>query len=133
MKRGRKDVYAKYNMDNLRVPGYIGLDISNRTKQARFYQMIAARIMDEHQDEHPELKRIYFHDKKLKKDHSKPELLEQIGRMYVQDSFDEDSCIKAACLAAQALNAGYTVKEVKGFFTRGRKTDEWEFRKRLPK
>ena len=55
----------------------------------------------------------------------KGEIIEQLGRMLVQDGYSEDSVIEAATIAAKLYRMGYTVKEIKAYLIRVRKTGRW--------
>ena len=124
MKRGRKDVYAKHECERLRAYS-AGEEISSRTVQARFYQACSVGLLHEATDQYPELERIFQRDRENRRLKQKPEILEQLGRMWMQDGYREDDVITVARTAADALGEGYTVKEVKAYIIHGRKTGEW--------
>ena len=104
---------------------YIGEEISARTRQARFYQYTAKALLAEAASDFPEIKAVYHHDTVRRQEHEKPEILEQIGRMYMQDGFPQADCIEIARVAGNALSEGYTVKQVKAYIANGRKTGQW--------
>lgn len=124
MKRGRKDVYAANGCEAMRI-AYLGEEMSERTKQARFYQYAIKGILSEAASEFPEIKAVYHHDTIHRQEHEKPEILEQIGRMYMQDGFCRDDCVEIARIAGKALMDGYKVKQIKAYIINGRKTGEW--------
>lgn len=124
MKRGRKDVYTASGCEAMRI-AYIGEEISARTRQARFYQYTAKALLAEAASDFPEIKAVYHHDTVHRQEHEKPEILEQIGRMYMQDGFPQEDCIEIARVAGNALSEGYTVKQMKAYIANGRKTGQW--------
>ena len=52
-------------------------------------------------------------------------VLEQIGRMYDQNGYNEGSCIEIAETALKLLENGYRVKAVADWVRHGRNTNEW--------
>lgn len=55
---------------------------------------------------------LWFADDRTRTAASKNGVLEQIGRMRVQDGFSDGDCIYIANLAADAVNGGFTSREV---------------------
>ena len=124
MKRGRKDVYTQYGCESLRLYS-VGEEITSRTVQARFYQALAIPLLHQAVNDYPELKNIYFLDLARMQVKQKPEIIEQLGRMYAQDGYAEEDVLSVARTAAEAIGQGYTVKAVKAYIISGRKTGEW--------
>lgn len=56
----------------------------------------------------------------------KGEIIEQLGRMYAQDGYGEDTIIDAATLAARFYHNGNTVKEIAAYLRRVRKAKSWD-------
>ena len=54
-------------------------------------------------------------------------ILEQIGRLHMQDGRRRIDCAYVAQLAANALADGYTAKQVEKFVRQGRLTHKWNF------
>ena len=52
-------------------------------------------------------------------------ILEQIGRMSLQNNFDQESCEWALKVALRALEEGYTVREIENYLRHGRNFNEW--------
>ena len=61
-----------------------------------------------------------------KKIFQKGEIIEQLGRMYAQDGYGEDTIIYAATLAARFYHNGNTVKEIAAYLRRVRKAKSWD-------
>ena len=51
-------------------------------------------------------------------------ILEQLGRMFIQDKFSTDDCITIANFAIQALKAGYTSREIEKAIRKVRLTNK---------
>ena len=51
-------------------------------------------------------------------------ILEQLGRMFIQDKFSQDDCITIANFAIQALKAGYTSREIEKAIRKVRLTNK---------
>ena len=52
-------------------------------------------------------------------------ILEQLGRMKLQNNFDDESCKRVCEIALQALKDGYTVREMENYIRHGRNYNEW--------
>ena len=52
-------------------------------------------------------------------------IVEQIGRMSLQNNYSEESCKQIADLAIQYLKDGHTVRAVEKWIRHGRNTNEW--------
>ena len=52
-------------------------------------------------------------------------ILEQIGRMSLQNNYDQESCEWALQVALRALEEGYTVREIENYLRHGRNFNEW--------
>lgn len=79
----------------------------------------------DHIDKNSLEERIKTQEEKLNELIQKDEIIEQLGRMLVQDGYSEDSVIEAATIAAKLYRMGYTVKEIKAYLIRVRKTGSW--------
>lgn len=56
----------------------------------------------------------------------KDEIIEQLGRMYAQDGYSEETIVEAAMLAARFYHNGNTVKEIAAYLRRVRKAKSWD-------
>ena len=52
-------------------------------------------------------------------------ILEQIGRMSLQNNYDQESCEWALKVALCALEDGHTVREIENYLRHGRNYNEW--------
>ena len=52
-------------------------------------------------------------------------ILEQIGRMSLQNNYDQESCEWALKVALRALEEGFTVREIERYLRHGRDYNEW--------
>lgn len=52
-------------------------------------------------------------------------ILEQIGRMSLQNNYDQESCEWALKVALRALEEGHTVREIENYLRHGRNYNEW--------
>ena len=52
-------------------------------------------------------------------------ILEQIGRMSLQNNYDQESCEWALKVALRALEEGFTVREIERYLRHGRNYNEW--------
>ena len=52
-------------------------------------------------------------------------ILEQIGRMKLQNNFDDESCKHICEVALKALEDGYTVRQIEEYIRHGRNHNEW--------
>ena len=52
-------------------------------------------------------------------------ILEQIGRMSLQNNYDQESCEWALKVALRALKEGFTVREIESYLRHGRNFNEW--------
>ena len=52
-------------------------------------------------------------------------ILEQIGRMSIQNNYDQESCEWALRVALSALEKGCTVRQIEKYLRHGRNHNEW--------
>ena len=52
-------------------------------------------------------------------------ILEQLGRMKLQNNYDDESCRHVCELSLKALADGYTVREIENYIRHGRNQNEW--------
>ncbi|MGI6316448.1 MAG: hypothetical protein ACOX17_07240 [Christensenellales bacterium] len=85
---------------------------SRRQAVNAMYMYEAVDLITEAATDIPNADLLWFADEQTRTATSKNGVLEQIGRMLIQDGFSVSDCIYIAGLAADAVNAGYTAREV---------------------
>ncbi|MBO7519835.1 MAG: hypothetical protein J6T73_03565 [Clostridia bacterium] len=124
--RGRPTVFERDHMEDFdRLITGAFREKTRRTIVAHYYRSSVFGILEEHNDI-PYLEEIFKVDNAKSTCKQKDEILEQLGRMYAQDGYDEDTIIYAATLAARFYHNGNTVKEIAAYLRRVRKTKSWD-------
>ena len=100
------------------------IDRTHRTHISEYYRGAVFGLLEDNSDI-PYLEKIFRIDNSRPACYQKGEIIEQLGRMLVQDGYSEDSVIEAATIAAKLYRMGYTVKEIKAYLIRVRKTGSW--------
>ena len=100
------------------------IDRTHRTHISEYYRGAVFGLLEDNSDI-PYLEKIFRIDNSRPACYQKCEIIEQLGRMLVQDGYSEDSVIEAATIAAKLYRMGYTVKEIKAYLIRVRKTGSW--------
>jgi len=124
-KKGRPTVAQKYYGDAAKQVTMIweaGGNIKTKRSTADYiYCTTALRIIKEAASEIPFVELIY------KSDNSwfSRSILSQLGRMSIQDGYDDNDVIAMAKIAAIAIHENCTVREVETYIRNGRKTGEW--------
>ena len=97
-----------------KLPTPITEDYAPSRRQAvnAMYMYEAVDLITEAASEIPNADLLWFSDEKTRTAKSKSGVLEQIGRMLIQDRFSSSDCIYIASLAADAVSVGYTSREV---------------------
>ena len=97
-----------------KLPTPITEDYASSRRQAvnAMYMYEAVDLIKEAAAEIPNGDALWFADDRTRTAASKNGVLEQIGRMRVQDGFSDGDCIYIANLAADAVNGGFTSREV---------------------
>lgn len=85
---------------------------SRRQAVNSMYMFEAVGALTEAASKIPDRGLLWTVDLEARKAVSKDGILEQLGRMLIQDGFTSDDFIYTANLAADATNAGYTAREV---------------------
>ena len=88
------------------------LDGTRRTKVNAKYMYEAISLISEAASEIPDSSMLWYSDDTTQTATGKHGILEQIGRMYLQDQMSYDSCVLIANLSIRALRAGYTSREI---------------------
>lgn len=125
-RRGRPTVFERDHMEDL--DRYIaGMDEgkTRRTHVAEYYRGSVFGILEDHNDI-PYLEEIFKVDNAKFTCKQKDEIIEQLGRMYAQDGYGEDTIVDAATLAARFYHNGNTVKEIAAYLRRVRKAKSWD-------
>jgi hypothetical protein len=97
-----------------KLPTPITEDYAPSRRQAvnAMYMYNAVDLITEAAAKIPNADFLWYADAQTRTATSKSGVLEQIGRMLIQDRFSASDCIYIAALAADAINAGYTSREV---------------------
>lgn len=97
-----------------KLPTPITEDYAPSRRQAvnAMYMYNAVDLITEAASEIPNADLLWFSDEKTRTAKSKSGVLEQIGRMLIQDRFSASDCIYIASLAADAVSAGCTSRDV---------------------
>ena len=110
-KRGRPSIYQKLYGDDISmrkvIEGFESLE-SERSKTNMLYRLEGRSIIQGHIGEDA-YREIFFTPNG---NFRRSCIVEQIGRMRLQNNYDEDSCILIADKAISYLESGYTVREV---------------------
>jgi len=122
-KRGRPSVYKRDNMEDIGKHLEVFDGHTHRTHVNQYYRAATFGILDRNSDI-PYLDEIFKIGKCfcIQKD----EIIEQLGRMYAQDEYDEETVIEAATLAARFYHNGNTVKEIAAYLRKVRKAKSWD-------
>ena len=123
-RRGRPTVFERDHMedfDRLITGAY--REKTRRTIVAHYYCSAVFGILEDHNDI-PYLEGIFRIDGNACIE--KCEIIEQLGRMHVQDGYGEDTVIYAATLAARFYHNGNSVKEIAAYLRRVRKAKSWD-------
>ena len=123
-RRGRPTVFERDHMEDLdRYIAGMYERKTRRTHVAEYYRSSVFGILERHNDI-PYLEEIFLIDGNACI--QKGEIIEQLGRMYAQDGYSEDTIIDAATLAARFYHNGNTVKEIAAYLRRVRKAKSWD-------
>ena len=85
---------------------------SRRQALNAMYMFEAVHCLTEAYEEIPDLEILWYTDDETKTARGKNGILEQIGRMLIQDHFSEGDCVYIANLAIGACKAGYKSRTV---------------------
>lgn len=122
--RGRPTVFQRDHMEDFdRYISGMYEGKTRRTHVAKYYRSSVFGILESHADI-PYLEGIFLIDGNACM--QKGEIIEQLGRMYAQDGYGEDTIVYAARLAARFYHNGNTVKEIVAYLRRVRKTKSWD-------
>ena len=123
-RRGRPTVFQRDHMEEFdRFISGAYEEKTRRTIVAHYYRSSVFGILEDHNDI-PYLEGIFLIDGDACI--QKGEIIEQLGRMYVQDGYGEDTIVDAATLAARFYHNGNTVKEIAAYLRRVRKAKSWD-------
>ncbi len=122
-RRGRPTVFQRDRMECMESLCAANDYMTHRTHVAEYYRASVFGILEDHNDI-PYLEEIFRIDGNACI--QKGEIIEQLGRMHVQDGYDEDTIIYAATLAARFYHNGNTVKEIAAYLRRVRKAKSWD-------
>ena len=122
-RRGRPTVFERDHMESMESLCAANKYRTRRNHVAEYYRSSVFGILESHADI-PYLEEIFLIDGNACI--QKGEIIEQLGRMYVQDGYGEDTIIDAATLAARFYHNGNTVKEIAAYLRRVRKTKSWD-------
>ena len=123
-RRGRPTVFQRDHMEDFdRYISGIYEGKTRRTHVAHYYRSSVFGILEDHSDI-PYLEEIFRINGNACI--QKGEIIEQLGRMYAQDGYGEDTIIDAATLAAKFYHNGNTVKEIAAYLRRVRKAKSWD-------
>lgn len=103
--------------ENKRGRGRPRLDVPNGRCSRRqavnsMYVNKAAQLISEAATEIPDKSLLWYSDKTTWTIKSKDGILEQIGRMLVQDQYEQSHCVYITNLAISALKNGCTCREI---------------------
>ena len=122
-RRGRPTVFQRDHMEGMEGVCAADSHRTRRTHVAKYYRSSVFGILEDHNDI-PYLEGIFLIDGDACI--QKGEIIEQLGRMYVQDGYGEDTIVDAATLAARFYHDGNTVKEIAAYLRRVRKAKSWD-------
>lgn len=121
-KRGRPTVTAQHKGEELsRFIADLYPGRTSRTLAAIYYREEAACLLSEAASSIPHLDGIFRVDEVEHAQYEKGEILEQLGRMLVQDGYARKDVLEVARIAAQAYHDGCTVKQIKTWILKVRK------------
>ena len=123
-RRGRPTVFERDHIEEFdRFITGAYREKTRRTIVAHYYRSSVFSILEEHNDI-PYLEEIFRIDGNACI--QKGEIIEQLGRMHVQDGYGEDTVVDAATVAARFYHNGNTVKEIVAYLRRVRKVKSWD-------
>ena len=123
-RRGRPTLFQRDHMEEFdRFISGAYEEKTRRTIVAHYYRSSVFSILEEHNDI-PYLEEIFRIDGNACIE--KGEIIEQLGRMHVQDGYGENTIVDAATLAARFYHDGNTVKEIAAYLRRVRKAKSWD-------
>ncbi len=88
------------------------LDGTRRTQINAKYMFEAINLISEAASEIPDRELLWYSDDSTQRASGKHGILEQIGRMWLQDNYSEQNCITVANLAIAALKNGCTSRQI---------------------
>lgn len=124
--RGRPTVTERYT--DKAFPDWIKGTCPNRTTRTQatqFYCSTVFGLLSEAASEIPFLDSIFIEGNLHDGTRQKTEIVEQLGRMLTQDGYSESDVKYIAAIAAEAYHEGATVKQIKAYILKGRKTNQW--------
>lgn len=125
-KRGRPSIYYKQYGDDptmrSMIDGMITEIESERSKTNFIYYLEGMTILQHHLGEQGFADTFFTPVKRKAKWTC---IVEQIGRMSLQNHYNEQSCNQIADTAIKLLKDGYTVRAVERWIRQGRNTNEW--------
>ena len=121
--RGRPTVFERDHMEGMEKLCTADKHRTRRSHVADYYRGSVFGILEDHSDI-PYLEGIFRIDGNACIEKCK--IIEQLGRMHVQDGYDEETIIYAATLAARFYHNGNTVKEIAAYLRRVRKAKSWD-------
>ena len=121
--RWQRHVYKRDHMEGIGRDLEIFDGRTHRTHVNQYYRAAVFGILEEHK-EIPYLEEIFKMCQCLCI--QKDEIIEQLGRMYAQDGYSEETIVEAAMLAARFYHNGNTVKEIAAYLRRVRKAKSWD-------
>lgn len=125
-KRGRPSIYYKQYGDDPTMHNVIDnmmTDLeSERSKTNYIYYLGGMTLLQQHLGEQGFADTFFTPGKRKAKWNC---IVEQIGRMKLQNNYSDESCYQIADLAIQYLKNGHTVRAVEGWIRQGRNTNEW--------
>ncbi|MBO7519272.1 MAG: hypothetical protein J6T73_00695 [Clostridia bacterium] len=122
-RRGRPTVFQRDHMEGMERLCAANKYRTRRNHVAEYYRSSVFCILEDHNDI-PYLEEIFRIDGNACI--QKGEIIEQLGRMHVQDGYGEDTIIDAATLAARFYHNGNTVKEIAAYLRRVREAKSWD-------
>ena len=88
------------------------LNGTHRTHVNTLYMYEGVSIISEAASEIPDHELLWFSDERTQTAGGKQGILEQLGRMRLQDGFEFDQCVFVANLAVNSLKTGRTSREI---------------------
>ena len=110
-RRGRPTVYQRDHRKDMKAICESDIDRTHRTHISEYYRGAVFGLLEDNSDI-PYLEKIFRIDNSRPACYQKGEIIEQLGRMLVQDGYSEDSVIEAATIAAK-LYRGTRLKKLK--------------------
>ena len=123
-RRGRPTIFQRDHMENFEKDCiFMNENHTRRAIASHYYCAAVFGILERHK-EIPYLEEIFKVERRecIQKD----EIMEQLGRMHIQDGYDEDTIVEAATLSARFYHNGNTVKEIAAYLRRVRKAKRWD-------